>query len=112
MRRKRHKEVNKLAEICPKCGMIKDLCACEILDKEEVRKIRVYVTKKKFRKLVTVIEGIDKNRISDAAKALKNTFACGGSAKEGVIVLQGDHKKKVKDTLVRMGYPGENIEVE
>ena len=101
-----------MAEICQKCGMIKDLCACEILDKEEVKKIRVYVTKKKFRKLVTVIEGIDKNRIAEAAKSLKNTFACGGSAKGGVIVLQGNHKKKVKDVLVKMGYPGENIEVE
>ena len=101
-----------MAEICPKCGMIQDLCACEILDKEEVKKIRVYVTKKKFRKLVTVIEGIDKNRVSEAAKSLKNSFACGGSSKGGVVVLQGDHKKKVKDVLVGMGYPGESIEVE
>jgi len=101
-----------LAEICPKCGMIKDLCACEILDKEEVKKIRVYVTKAKFRKLVTVIEGIDKNRVAEAAKSLKNAFACGGSSKNGVIVLQGNHKKKVKDILVKMGYPGESIEVE
>lgn len=101
-----------MAEICPKCGMIQDLCACEILDKEEVKKIRVYVTKKKFRKLVTIIEGIDKNRVSEAAKSLKNAFACGGSSKGGVVVLQGDHKKKVKDVLVGMGYPGESIEVE
>lgn len=101
-----------MAEICPKCGMIQDLCACEILDKEEVKKIRVYVTKKKFRKLVTIIEGIDKNRVSEAAKSLKNSFACGGSSKGGVVVLQGDHKKKVKDVLVGMGYPGESIEVE
>ncbi len=92
--------------------MIKDLCACEILDKEEVRKIRVYVTKKKFRKLVTVIEGIDKNRVAEAAKSLKNAFACGGSSKGGVIVLQGNHKRKVREILVRMGYPGEIIEVE
>ncbi len=101
-----------MAEICPKCGMIKDLCACEILDKEEVKKIRVYVTKKKFRKLVTIIEGIDKNRVAEAAKALKNAFACGGSSKSGVIVLQGNHKKKVKEHLIKMGYPEESIEVE
>ncbi len=92
--------------------MIKDLCACEILDKEEVTKIRVYVTKKKFRKLVTVIEGIDKNRVSEAAKSLKQALACGGSAKEGTIVLQGNHKKKVKEILVKLGYPEESIEVE
>ena len=101
-----------MAEICQKCGMIKDLCACEILDKEEVTKIRVHVTKAKFKKLVTVVEGIDKNRLSEAAKSLKNALACGGSAKDGAIVLQGNHKRKVKDILVKMGYPGENIEVE
>lgn len=92
--------------------MIQDLCACEILDKEEVKKIRVYVTKKKFRKLVTIIEGIDKNRVAEAAKALKQALACGGSAKEGVVVLQGNHKRKVKGLLAGMGYPQENIEVE
>ncbi|MBD3389698.1 stress response translation initiation inhibitor YciH [Candidatus Micrarchaeota archaeon] len=101
-----------MAEICPKCGMIEDLCACEILDKEEVTKIRVYVTKKKFRKLVTVIEGIDKNRVSEAAKSLKQALACGGSAKEGSVVLQGNHKRKVKGILVKLGYPEESIEVE
>ena len=92
--------------------MIKDLCVCEILDKEEVKKIRVYVTKKKFKKLVTVVEGIDKNRVADAAKALKQALACGGSGKDGIIVLQGNHKRKVKGILVGMGYPGESIEVE
>ena len=92
--------------------MIKDLCVCEILDKEEVKKIRVYVTKKKFKKLVTVVEGIDRNRVADAAKSLKHALACGGSGKDGIIVLQGNHKKKVKDILVRLGYPGESIEVE
>ncbi|MBN2121447.1 stress response translation initiation inhibitor YciH [Candidatus Micrarchaeota archaeon] len=101
-----------MAEICQKCGMIQDLCVCEILDKEEVKKIRIYTTKAKFRKLVTVVEGIDKNRVAEAAKSLKQALACGGSAKEGSVVLQGDHKRKVKGILVGMGYPGENIEVE
>ena len=92
--------------------MIKDLCVCEILDKEEVRKIRVYITKKKFRKLVTVVEGLDKKNAGDTAKELKTKLACGGSAKGGVVVLQGNHKKKIKDILVKLGYPAENIEVE
>ncbi|MEM4272132.1 MAG: stress response translation initiation inhibitor YciH [Candidatus Bilamarchaeaceae archaeon] len=101
-----------MAEICGKCGMIRDLCVCEALDKEEVRKIRVYTTKAKFKKLVTVVEGIDKGRAAEAATELKRALACGGSTKEGAVVLQGDHKKKIKEILVRMGYPGESIEVE
>ena len=101
-----------MAEICKKCGMIQDLCVCEILDKEEATKIRVYSIKKKFKKYVTVVEGIDKKNLDDAAKDLKHALACGGTAKDGQIVLQGDHKKKMKAVLVKMGYSQDSIEVE
>jgi len=101
-----------LAEICKKCGMIMDLCVCEILDKEEATKIRVYSIKKKFKKYVTVVEGIDKKNLDEAAKDLKHALACGGTAKDGQIVLQGDHKKKMKAILVKMGYSQDSIEVE
>lgn len=97
--------------ICPKCGLLDDLCVCEVLDKEEVKKITVYATAKKFKKLVTVIEGIDKNRLDDSAKELKHKLACGGTAKEGLIILQGDHTRKMKAILVAMGYPAEVIVV-
>ncbi len=96
---------------CPKCGMLKDLCVCEILDKQGVAKIKVYATKKKFRKLVTIIEGIDKAQLARTTKQLKQKLACGGTNKEGVIILQGDHKKKVSAVLKQLGYPEENIEV-
>ncbi|MCX6768535.1 MAG: stress response translation initiation inhibitor YciH [Candidatus Micrarchaeota archaeon] len=101
-----------MPEICKKCGMIKDLCVCEILDKEEATKIRVYTIKAKFQKLVTIVEGIDRKNIDDTAKELKHALACGGSAKGGQIVLQGDHKKKMKSVLVKMGYTSESIQVE
>lgn len=100
-----------MPEICAKCGLIKDLCVCDVLDKEEAKKLTVYATAKKFKKLVTVIEGIDKNRLDDTAKELKHKLACGGTAKEGLIILQGDHVKKMKDVLVKMGYPAEIIVV-
>lgn len=100
-----------MPEICNKCGLIKDLCVCEVLDKEEVQKIMVYATAKKFKKLVTVIEGISKNRLDESAKELKHKLACGGTAKEGVIILQGNHTRKMKDILVAMGYPAEAISV-
>jgi len=96
---------------CPKCGMLKDLCVCEILDKQGTAKIKVYVTKKKFRKLITVVEGIDKAQLNRTAKELKNKLACGGTAKEGVIILQGNHKNKIADILKKIGYPEESIEV-
>lgn len=96
---------------CPKCGMLMDLCVCEILDKQGASKIRIYTTKKKFKKLVTIIEGVDKAQLDQTTKQLKHKFACGGSAKEGVIILQGDHKRRAVEVLKQLGYPGETIEV-
>jgi len=100
-----------LPEFCQKCGLLKDICACDILEKEEVSKIQVYTTNKKFKKLVTVVEGIDDGKIEQTAKELKQKLACGGTAKDGVIVLQGNHIRKMKGLLVAMGYPQENIAV-
>ena len=91
--------------------MIRDLCVCEILDKQGVQKIKIYTTKQKFKKLVTIVEGIDAAKMKDTAKELKNKLACGGTAKEGIIILQGDHKKKVPNILTAIGYPIESIEV-
>ena len=101
-----------MGAICSKCGMPKEICVCEELDKQEATKIKVYTTKKKFRKLVTIIEGIDKARIDSTAKSLKQKLACGGTAKDGLIVLQGKHKDKVAKYLKDMGYPAESIEVQ
>ncbi|VVC02979.1 Translation initiation factor SUI1 [Candidatus Bilamarchaeum dharawalense] len=91
--------------------MLKDLCVCEILDKQGVAKIRVYTTKKKFKKLVTIVEGIDKEQIDQTAKELKHKLACGGTSKEGVIILQGDQKRRTSEVLKQLGYPADSIEV-
>jgi len=100
-----------MPKICPKCGLPEDLCVCEILEKEETQHIKIYTTKKRFNKLVTIIEGIDKDKLAKTAKQLKHELACGGTAKEGVVVLQGDHKDKAKKLLVDMGYPEDIITV-
>lgn len=91
--------------------MLMDLCVCEILDKQGAAKIRVYSTKKKFKKLVTVIEGIDKAQLDSTTKELKHKLACGGTSKEGVIILQGDHRRRSKEVLKQLGFPPESIEV-
>ena len=100
-----------MAEICPKCGLMKEICACDILEKEEVQKIKGYATKKNFRKLVTIVEGLDAARLEKTAKELKTRLACGGTAKDGIIVLQGDHTQKLKRLLVDIGYPEGSITV-
>ena len=100
-----------MADICPKCGLIRELCACDILEKEETQRIRVFATKKKFKKLVTVVEGIDKGKLEETGRELKQKLACGGTVKDGVIVLQGDHRRNLKKFLVGIGYPEGNIMV-
>jgi translation initiation factor 1 len=91
--------------------MLKDLCVCEILDKQGVAKIKIYTTSKKFKKIVTIVEGIDKAQIDQTTKELKHKFACGGTAKDGQIILQGNHKNKVTAVLKQLGYLEESIEV-
>jgi translation initiation factor 1 len=90
---------------------MKELCACDILEKEETQRIRVFATKKKFRKLMTVVEGIDKGKLDETGRELKQKLACGGTVKEGVIILQGDHRRKMKKLLSDEGYPLESITV-
>lgn len=91
--------------------MLKDLCVCEILDKQGVAKIKVYTTSKKFKKLVTVIEGIDKAQLEQTTKEMKHKLACGGTCKEGVIILQGNHKNRMREVLKQLGYLEESIEI-
>jgi translation initiation factor 1 len=90
---------------------MKELCACDILEKEETQRIRAYTTKKRFKKLVTIVEGIDKGKLIETGRELKQKLACGGTVKDGVIILQGDHKRNIKRLLVDSGYPAENITV-
>lgn len=100
-----------MADICPKCGLPRDLCVCNILDKESEGKIKVYTKKAKFNKYLTVIEGIGLSEIESAAKNLKRVLACGGTYRDGLIELQGNHSANVRKVLVNLGYKEGNIEV-
>ena len=101
-----------MAEICTKCGLPKELCVCETIAKEQ-QKIKIYVIKKKFGKKYTVIDGIDEKEVNmkETTKRLKAKFACGGTAKEGKIELQGDHRQNVKALMIEMGFAPSSIEV-
>ena len=100
-----------MPEICPTCGLPLDICACQSIQKQTSQSIRVYTTKKRFNKLVTIVEGLKGDALKETAKTLKHKLACGGSHKDGVIVLQGDHKSKTREILISMGYPEETIRV-
>lgn len=76
---------------------------------EEIAKseqqIRVSVLIKRYGKKATLIEGFDKHvDLKATGKRLKEELACGGTIKNGVVELQGDHKRKVKPILVKLGF--------
>ena len=87
--------------VCPTCGLPKDLCVCESIAKE-TQKITIDTESKKFGKQYTIIRGIDSKEIDldGLCKRLKAKFACGGTVKEGRIELQGSHTFKVKEFLI------------
>jgi len=60
-----------------------------------------------------MIEGLDSklNNLESTARELKNKYACGGTAKEGYIFLQGDHRDTIKETLINLGFPEGSIEL-
>ena len=94
-------------EIDPLTGLPKELLAMEEIVREQ-QSIKVHIEKRRYGKLVTVIDGIGKGvDISDLAKQLKTKCATGGTSKGGLIELQGDHTKKVNEVLSDMGFPVE-----
>ena len=97
-------------EICPKCGLPEQACVCEQIVKSSQR-IKVTTEKRRFGKVTTQISGFEKGiDTKKIAKALKNELACGGTSKDNVIELQGDHKKKVKPILVSLGFEEDSID--
>ncbi|MDH4123612.1 MAG: stress response translation initiation inhibitor YciH [Thermoplasmata archaeon] len=94
-----------MATICSVCGLPKELCMCEEIAREQ-QQIKIFTDTRRYGKIVTVVEGFDSADIDleELARKLKNKCAAGGTFKEGRIELQGDHKKKVKETLTEMGF--------
>jgi len=99
-------------EICPVCGLPKDLCICGTLESEETS-IKIRVEHRRYNKPATIIEGIDpKTRdLNKLAKDLKRKLACGGTVKDNKIILLGDHRSTLPDILAKMGFDSGKIEV-
>ena len=102
-----------MIDICPTCGLNKDLCVCEAIAREGQR-IKVKIEKRKFGKMSTLVEGIDSKDvdIKEITKKLKSKLACGGTLKNNTIELQGNHAEKVIVELVKLGFKKETIEIE
>src|SRR5438132_11843814 len=71
--------------------------ALKELDKSETH-LTVRVEFRRWGKPVTVVQGLPKTgrSLAEIAHRLKERLATGGTAKEGVIMLQGDHRARIK----------------
>lgn len=68
--------------------------------------LRIWLDRLKGNKEATVIRGFagSDQALSELARTLKSKCATGGNAKNGEIILQGDHREKVLKLLLEMGY--------
>ena len=94
-----------MSDICEVCGLPKEICVCEDIAREQ-QKISIAIDKRRYGKMMTVVDGINPNDldIDKLISNLKSICACGGTIKDGKIELQGDHRTKVKETLEKMGF--------
>jgi translation initiation factor 1 len=73
----------------------------------EKQKLKIQIDKKaRAGKQVTLITGFvgSEDDLETLAKKLKNLCGCGGSAKDGEILIQGDVREKVLNWLIAQGY--------
>ena len=94
-----------MASICNLCGLPEELCICQEIAKEQQKAI-ISTVRRRYGKMVTIVEGIEDTAIviNQLAKKLKSSCASGGTVKGRTIELQGDHKKRVAKVLEQNGY--------
>lgn len=95
--------------ICPACGKAVAQCICHVKTAPPANggPVRVLTeTKGRKGKGVTIIKGLalDLPALTELGKQLRSRFGTGGTVKEGVIELQGDHCDGVVELLKQQGH--------
>ena len=95
--------------MCPDCGEPAARCRCKELNARVPATdgiVRVsHETKGRKGKGVTVVKGValDAEGLAALGKQLKTACGSGGTVKDGVIEIQGDHRETVIAALVKQG---------
>ena len=82
------------------------------LDREEAR-VKIRMEMRRFGKPTTVIEGLKMNDkdMHELSSKMKRSLATGGTVKDGIMILQGDHREAAAKMLVQHGFSESSIEV-
>lgn len=96
--------------MCPECRKPLTLCECGKAAKaapagDGIARVS-RETKGRGGKSVTVIKGmaLDPDALGALGKQLRTACGSGGTVKDGVIEIQGDHCDRVMDALQKQGY--------
>lgn len=98
--------------MCPQCRQPLAQCACKTKGANKAKTsgdgvVRVSrESKGRGGKTVTVVKGLDMGDapLAQLAKQLKAACGSGGTVKDGVIEVQGDHRTLVMQVLSRQGW--------
>jgi translation initiation factor 1 len=95
--------------MCPECRQAQADCRCKVLAARPVGDGIVRVsreTKGRAGKGVTVVKGVllDVEALTALGKQLKALCGSGGTVKDGVIEVQGDHCDRVIEALKGKGF--------
>jgi len=96
--------------MCPDCGAPMAQCRCRQIQARAPATdgiVRVsHETKGRKGKGVTVVKGLalDAAALAALGKQLKTACGSGGTAKDGVIEIQGDHRELVIAALSKQGH--------
>lgn len=95
---------------CPKCGWPSGDCRCAAAADEPVPPrivagLRIERSGRKG-KTVTVVDGLPRNAafLADLARDLKRACGSGGTAGEGRVEIQGDHRDALRRALAARGW--------
>lgn len=98
--------------ICPKCEKYFEHCQCTTKQKQVVTRsdgvVRVgRETKGRKGKGVSLVSGVPlpPDDLKKLAKELKQKCGTGGTLKDGVIEIQGDHRELLIELLQAKGWP-------
>ena len=99
--------------ICPSCEQPAATCSCKKkkskpkpnIKNDGIVRIQREVKGRKG-KTVTAISGflVDDDELRNLATELKRSCGTGGSVKDGIIIVQGDHRQIILSILKKKGY--------